>query len=108
MKVSRVLMSLTNYPIPMPIIENIMDGEGLDIDTEIDKSVRQSAAFKRCQAKIYFFLASAPNVSQGGISYSFSQSEREYFTRAANHILNNLNDTQDTTEVEVGYIGEDF
>lgn len=108
MKASKALISLTNYPIPMPVIENIMDSEGLDAETtETSKELRNGAAFKRCTAAVYSFLAKAPNVSQGGISYSFSEDERKRFAQIASSILSELGD-QDETQIEVGYFGEDF
>lgn len=108
MKTSQALMYLSNYPIPLPVIENIMNEQGLDVDTsDADADTRNSVAFKRCKAYVYLFLSKAPNVTQGGITYSFGQKEREGFTRMANGILHDLGDTTEA-EIEVGYYGEDF
>lgn len=108
MKVSKALQALNNYPIPMPVIENIMDAEGMDAEkAETSKEVRLSPEFKRCEAGVYLFLAKAPNVTQGGITYSFSEDERERFAQMAASIKAELGD-QNEAEIEVGYIGEDF
>jgi hypothetical protein len=108
MKVSKALMSISNYPIPMPVIENIMDTEGLDAEEdETSVEMRQSDAFKKCTAAVYLFLADAPNVTQGGISYSFSEEERKRFAKMAAGIKAELGDQNDA-EIEVGYFGEDF
>ena len=107
MKASKALMSITNYPIPAPVIENIMDAAGLGSDTETSAEVRQSEPFRRATAGVYQYLAEAPNVSQAGISYSFSEDERTRFAQRASNILAELGSDQET-EVEVGYFGEDF
>ncbi len=107
MKASKALMSITNYPIPAPVIENIMDAAGLGSDTETSAEVRQSEPFRRATAGVYQYLAEAPNVSQAGISYSFSEDERTRFAQRASNILAELGNDQET-EVEVGYFGEDF
>ena len=108
MKTSQALMYLSNYPIPLPVIENIMNEQGLDVATsDADADTRTSVAFKRCKAYVYLFLSKAPNVTQGGITYSFGQKEREGFARMANGILHDLGDTTEA-EIEVGYYGEDF
>lgn len=107
MKASKALMSITNYPIPAPVIENIMDAAGLDGNTETNADVRQGVPFRRATAGVYQYLAEAPNVSQGGITYSFSEDERTRFAQRAGNILAELGDDQNA-EVEVGYFGEDF
>lgn len=108
MKTSKALMYLSNYPIPMPVIENIMEEQGMDSSTsEADGETRSSVRFRRCKAQVYLFLSKAPNVTQGGITYSFGQKEREAFARMANAILQEVGDNAEA-EIEVGYYGEDF
>lgn len=107
MKASKALMSISSYPIPAPVIENIAGAAGLEPDTEVDLEVRQSDPFRRATAGVYQYLSEAPNVSQGGISYTFSEDERTRFAQRAGNILAELGDDQNA-EVEVGYFGEDF
>lgn len=107
MKASKALMSISSYPIPAPVIENIACAAGLEPDTELDPEVRQSDPFRRATAGVYQYLSEAPNVSQAGISYSFSEDERTRFAQRASNILSSLGDTQEA-EIEVGYMGEDF
>ena len=106
MKASKALMSISSYPIPAPVIENIAGAAGLEPDTDVDLEVRQSDPFRRATAGVYQYLSEAPNVSQGGISYSFSEDERTRFAQRAGNILAELGDQN--AEVEVGYFGEDF
>ena len=107
MKASKALMSISSYPIPAPVIENIAGAAGLEPDTEVDLEVRQSDPFRRATAGVYQYLSEAPNVSQGGISYTFSEDERTRFAQRASNILASLVESQNA-EIEVGYMGEDF
>ena len=107
MKASKALMSISSYPIPAPVIENIAGAAGLEPDTEVDLEVRQSDPFRRATAGVYQYLSEAPNVSQGGISYTFSEDERTRFAQRASNILASLCESQEA-EIEVGYMGEDF
>ena len=72
MNVLQSLRSLSSYPIPTATIEDVAEGVGLAIDTELTQELRKDKRFKRAQARVYMFLSEAPNVSQGVISYSFS------------------------------------
>jgi hypothetical protein len=107
MNVLQSLKSLSNYPITTATIQNIADGLGLGINTELTVELRQGKDFKRAQAGIYFFLAEAPNVSQGGISYNFSDEERKMFRTKAESILYEIGDDINTG-AEYGYKGADL
>ena len=94
MNVLQSLKSLSAYPIPSVTV------------TEMSTEIRNSVEYKRACAKVYMFLADAPNVSQGGQSYSFSEDERRRFASRANGILEDIGDISES--VECGYIGEDL
>ena len=83
MNVLQSLRSLSSYPIPTATIEDVAEGVGLAIDTELTQELRKDKRFKRAQARVYMCLSEAPNVSQGGISYSFSEEERICFVIVA-------------------------
>lgn len=106
MNVLQSLRSLSAYPIPSVTLTDIAEGAGLATDTEITTVIRSGAAYKRACARVYMFLADAPNVSQGGQSYSFSEDERRRFASRANGILEDIGDVSES--VECGYIGEDL
>ena len=108
MTISAALKSINNYPIPSSTIENIADEAGLgDVKQTVTVKMRKGRDFKRATAYVYRFLAEAPNVTQGGISYTFNEDERSRFARRAAAILDELGEG-DQTDVQCGYIGEDF
>ncbi|MBQ3213279.1 MAG: hypothetical protein IJN45_08855 [Alistipes sp.] len=108
MNVLQSLRSLSSYPIPTATIEDVAEGVGLAIDTELTQELRKDKRFKRAQARVYMFLSEAPNVSQGGISYSFSEEERRRFRLRAENLLEQIGDATSEAGVEYGYKGEDL
>ena len=108
MNVLQSLKSLSGYPIPLATIQYVADGVGLGVDTELTPELRGSKEFKRAQARVYIYLSEAPNVSQGGISYSFSEEERRRFRLRAESILDEIGDNENAFGVEYGYKGEDL
>lgn len=102
------LKSLSGYPIPLATIKDVADEVGLDIDVELTQEIRNSKEFKRAKAQVYFFLSEVPNVSQGGISYSFSEEERRRFRLRAENILDEIGDSGIASGVEYGYKGEEL
>ncbi|MCQ2105935.1 MAG: hypothetical protein MJZ26_09100 [Fibrobacter sp.] len=107
MKVLQALQSLSSYPIPASSIENICEEVGMDSLSDLNIKDRQSSAYKRAKAKVYQFLSEAPNVSQGGISYSFSSDERSRYARKADELMTEVGDPEDDV-IKYGYKGEDF
>ncbi len=107
MKIIDSLKSVSSYPIPTPTVVDITEEAGLTATDEADVETRKTAAFKKARALVYQFLAEAPNISQGGITYSFSAEERERFAKKAAALLEEAGE-DDGTDFEVGYIGEDF
>ncbi|MDR0864963.1 MAG: hypothetical protein LBO74_08535 [Candidatus Symbiothrix sp.] len=107
MDVLQSLKSLSNYPIPTATVNDIAEGLGLDIETVLTPEIRNGASFKRAQARIYKFLSECPDVSQGGISYSFTDEDRRRFRLNADSILDELGDGGNLG-VAYGYMGSDL
>lgn len=107
MNIASTLKALNAYPIPSPLIENIIEGEGLDGEQEATADIRQSKEYKRAKAKVFRFLSTAPNISQQGISYSFTNEDKAYFRRCASQIMDEIGEG-DEEEMQYGYIGDNF
>ena len=108
MTTTESLKSLTAYPVPATTLVNIAEEAGIEPEATADAQLRASRGFKKAKALLYFFLAEAPNVSQGGISYSFSEDERSRFKKRAEAILKDIAEEDPTMVAAGGYIGEDF
>ena len=105
MNVLQSLKSLSGYPIPSAAIQDVADEAGIRVDAEATGELRASKAFKRAKAHVYLYLSKAPNVSQGGITYSLSDAERRRFRNEAESILEEIGDN---AAVFYGYKGEDL
>lgn len=106
MTIAQSLKSLSAYPIPSATLQDVAEGAGLTIDTEVTPEVRRSRSFRRAKAKTLIWLSGAPNVSQGGQSYSFSDDERNRLHGWAMDILDDLGELDNTDQF--GYQGEDL
>ena len=109
MNVLQSLKSISSYPIPTATVEDIAEGAGLTVDTVMTTEIRNGKEYKRAKAQVFLFLSEAPNVSQGGITYSFSEAERNRFRSRASNILNEIGEGgEDAALPEFGYKGEDL
>lgn len=102
------LKSITAYPIPTATLQDIAEGCGLQADAELDTEARATAEFKRAKARVCIYLITAPNVSQNGVSFSFTSEERKCFRKIAKDLLTEIGDDTPGLGVAYGYKGEDF
>ena len=107
MKTSNAIKAMSSSPIPAATIENIIEEAGLDAEADITKEMRASDQFKKAKALTYAFLSEAPNITQGGISYTFSEDERSRFQKKSSNLLAELGEDEGS-DIPCGYIGEDF
>lgn len=72
------------YPLPSATLDGVCIRRGLSRDAEATTDVFQSAAYRLAEADVLTWLAAAPNISQGGQNYTFTDEQRKtYRTRAA-------------------------
>lgn len=102
------LKSITAYPIPTATLQDIAEGCGLQVDADLTTEVRTTAEYKRAKARVYIYLITAPNISQNGISFSFTSEERKCFKKAAKDLLTEIGDSTAGLGVSYGYKGEDL
>lgn len=101
------LRGITIYPIPAAVLRECALDAGCNPDAEVTREVRSSKEFKRAKARVYNFLATAPNVTQQGVSFTFSATERANFRKLA-ATLEAEADGDGTGAGVYGYVGEDF
>lgn len=86
--VIEALKGINAYPIPLRSIVDVAEYRGLDLNGEATQEVMQTEAFKLSQADILLWLSLAPDVSQGGQSYSFTDEQRVRLRNRANALYN--------------------
>lgn len=104
MTVLQSLQQLNLYPIPDSVIANICEERGVTADSEATAAVRGTSAYRLAMADVYKWLAFAPStVSQGGVTFSISESDKKRFLALANAIYDESEEKQ--TGVVYGYKG---
>lgn len=103
----QALHAINAYPFTDEQLAIAAVGGGLDPAGELTTEVLQSDGYKRATAEVYKMLSEAPNISQGGISFTFTAEDKRMFRDAACKILSSL-DTISGDGSGYGYIGEDF
>ena len=109
MTISESLKAINLYPINKLTLDNIAEECELCGSDPASAEVRASKAYKRAQAKVYRYLATAPAVTESGAQYSFTDAERDRFNRIADDLMEEAGIEDDPgANGEVGYIGEDW
>lgn len=100
------LRSVSGYPIPQRTIEEKAQRRGLFISEEASPDVLEDSAYRLAVADLMVWLSYAPNVSQGGQSYSFSEDQRIQLRSEAYAVYRMYGDPGDTTQKpRFGYMG---
>lgn len=107
MNAREALMGITGYPVPGRTIEVIALKRGLDLDEPPTPEVMNTAAFHLCEADLLMWLYRAPNVSQGGQSFSFSEDQRKMFRSRARALYTQWGNEANGKEsgIQYGYKG---
>lgn len=103
---SSLLDTLTNicaYPIPEAALEGIAAERGVDLALDAGTETLRTKEYRLAKADTLLWLAYAPNVSQGGVSYSLSDEQRKMFMTQAKAIYSDMDD--DSPRVKYGYKG---
>lgn len=102
------LIGVTGYPVPRRSAESIALRRGLDLWAAPTQEMMTSREFRLCEADMLMWLFRAPNVSQGGQSYNFTEEQRRDFRRRAVAIYDSLGDTGDAAgaSIQYGYKGD--
>lgn len=88
------LKAVNAYPIPPQAVMEIAMVRGLSLDAEATAEVLKSDAYKLAKADLLVWLANAPNISQGGQSYTIPDEVRESFRNQADSLYNEVKGVQ--------------
>ena len=105
MTVREALQGINAYPIPERTLGTIMLRRGLSASTEATKTILESGEFRLAHADVLKWLSRAPNVSQGGQNYSFSDKQRKDLADEANATYGDL-EPESVIAGRYGYKGE--
>lgn len=109
MTILESLLAISAYPIPQRTIETVALKRGLDTAAEPTYDIYRDAQYRLATADLMMWLYYAPNVSQGGQSYSLTDAQRAEFRRRAQAIYGELGDEEGANSgIKYGYKGENI
>lgn len=102
MTVAEYLRGVTAYPVPFRTLSMIAEGRGL----EVGKGVGEPRLMRLAAADLLLWLSAAPNITQGGQSYSFTDEQRKEMKSRAQAVYAELEpDNKALDSVVYGYKG---
>ena len=106
MTVLESLLAVSPYPIPQRTIEATALKRAVGLGDTATTELLASDAYRLCVADLYVWLYFAPNVGQGGQSYSFTDSQRDWWKKQALAVYEELDETAlAALKTTYGYMG---
>ena len=107
MKVVESLQGINAYPVPEQALLTITAKRGLDPQAEATQAVLTGSAFNLARADVLFWLSMAPDISQGGQSYSFTDQQRDDMRNEAMQLYGEFED-EEAPRTIYGYKGSEL
>ena len=106
MTIMQALRSINSYPLTDEQLSMAAVSAGLDPNSDAIGMLTKKE-YTHAKANVYSLLAEAPNISQGGITFSFTSDEKKQFRSVACRLYNAIGvDVPQASKW--GYQGEDF
>lgn len=100
------LKGINAYPIPQRTIVETALRRGCGLSDEMTKENLTGRPFNLAKADLLMWLSLAPNITQGGISYSFSDEQRTKFRNQATALYTDYGEAeQSASKTTFGYKG---
>lgn len=100
------LKSVNAYPIPLRTLVETAERRGVSLTADVTQESLLDKAFSLAKADLLLWLSVAPNVTQGGQSFSFTDEQRKDFKRQAYATYDALEAKQEAGQVTFGYKGD--
>lgn len=101
------LKGINSYPIPLRTLDEVAERRELDLCSEANEETKAGAGYNLALADLLMWLSFAPNISQGGQSFSFTDEQRMQFRNRARSLYDEFG-TEDeayATKTVYGYKG---
>ncbi len=103
--VLEALKSVSAYPVPLRTLVETAERRGLTLTDEATQEVLTGRTYRLALADLLLWLYLAPNITQGGQSYSFTDEQRTEFKNRAYAMYNELQESYASTKTIYGYKG---
>lgn len=105
MIISEALKGTNAYPVPATKLEEVAVRRGVTLTDTATQDVLISRAYKLAKADVLLWLSHAPNITQGGQSYSFTDEQRQQFRNQAKTLYDECGEVSAATKPIYGYKG---
>ena len=99
------LKGINAYPIPLRTLDEIAQRRDIELTDEASQDALKGKAYNLARADLLLWLSYAPNVSQGGQSYSFTDEQRTDLRNAARAIYAEFEEEELEAKTNYGYKG---
>lgn len=97
------LKGINSYPIPYRTLETVAVRHGLSLSVSATAEIVNGRDYKLACAELLRWLSTAPNITQGGQSYSFSDEQRLQLRNQADDLLAEC--AEEAPKTRYGYKG---
>lgn len=99
------LKGISAYPVPLRTFVETAELRGLSLAESATQKVMIGKAYKLAKADLLLWLSLAPNITQGGQSFSFTDEERVQFRNQAKALYDECGEVSAATKPIYGYKG---
>lgn len=92
------LRGVSMYPIPQRTLDELAARWGLALDGEATQEVLRGKAFNLALAALLLWLSFAPDITQGGQSYSFTDEQRLQLRNRARALQDQFMDEEEAQQ----------
>ena len=103
--VLEALKGINSYPIPFRTLKETAEHRDMVLDDTATIEVLKGNGFNLCRADLLLWLSYAPDISQGGQSYSFTDEQRLRMRNLAEQLYEEFGDEENVPKAAYGYKG---
>ena len=99
------LKGISAYPVPLRTLVETAELRGLSLGESATQEIMVGKAYKLAKADLLLWLSLAPNIGQGGQSYSFTDEQRQQFRNQAKALYDECDEVSAVIKPIYGYKG---
>ena len=103
MTILEALKGINSYPIPQRTLEEVSERRRLPLGNQATVEIMRDAKYNLAYADLLMWLSFAPQITQGGQSYSFTDEQRLQFRNRANELYEEYE--EEAPKARFGYKG---
>lgn len=103
--VLEALKAVSAYPVPLRTLVETAEQRGLTLSVEATKEVLSGRDYRLAYADLLMWLSIAPNITQGGQSFSFTDEQRQQLRYQAKALYDELDEESAAAKTIYGYKG---